>query len=246
LALLITGAASGIGLAAGKRMAQRMPVIATDANFEALLAATSGLGHQPFSILPMHIDVTRRDSVKAVVSEANRQLGPITALFNCAGINIRSPFADIAEQHWDRMIDVHVRGSIVCAQAVLPSMCEQRSGTIVNMASDYAVVGMPGSVTYSAAKSAVYSLTKSLALEFAPFNVRVNALGPGPIDTPLLRANRDDDEWERAIEYHKSRIPMRRLGLPNEIASVLEFLVSERSSYMTGQLIQPNGGQVTW
>jgi NAD(P)-dependent dehydrogenase (short-subunit alcohol dehydrogenase family) len=114
------------------------------------------------------------------------------------------------------------------------------------MSSDYAVKGMVRGAAYAAAKSAVFSLTKSLAMEFVSHGIRVNALGPGPIDTPLLRAGREGAEWERAAAARVEQVPMGRLGRPEEIAAVLDFLLSEKSSYITGQIIHPNGGQLSW
>jgi NAD(P)-dependent dehydrogenase (short-subunit alcohol dehydrogenase family) len=134
----------------------------------------------------------------------------------------------------------------LCAQAVLPQMVARKSGAIVNTASDFSVMGVAGIAAYTAAKTAIYSLTKSLALEFAPHNIRVNAVGPGPIDTPLLRKRATKAEEEAALKQNVARIPMGRLGRPEEVASVVDFLLSERSSYITGQIIHPNGGALTW
>jgi NAD(P)-dependent dehydrogenase (short-subunit alcohol dehydrogenase family) len=105
---------------------------------------------------------------------------------------------------------------------------------------------MPGAAAYAAAKSAIYSLVKSLAVAFAADGIRVNALGPGPIDTPLLRAGRSADEWEGTRRRFIETLPMHRLGQPEEVAAVADFLLSDRSSYITGQIVHPNGGQLTW
>ena len=104
---------------------------------------------------------------------------------------------------------------------------------------------MANAANYCAAKTALYSLTKSLALEFAP-HIRVNAIGPGPIDTPLLRANRTQEEFETARRTFEARLPIKRLGQPEEVAAVVDFLLGDRASFITGQLIQPNGEQVMW
>jgi 3-oxoacyl-[acyl-carrier protein] reductase len=117
---------------------------------------------------------------------------------------------------------------------------------IVNSSSDYAVIGVRDLAAYCAAKTAVYSMTKAMAVEFTAKGIRVNAVGPGPIDTPLLCAGRSPDEAAARLEMHKANIPMRRLGQPEEVAAVVDFLMSERSAYIAGQLLQPNGGMVVW
>jgi 3-oxoacyl-[acyl-carrier protein] reductase len=147
---------------------------------------------------------------------------------------------------WQVVLETHVTGSFNLCRAVLPHLVNRRSGAILLMASDFAVTGLRGQANYSAAKTAVYSLTKALALEFAPVGVRVNALGPGPIDTPLLRAGRTGKTWDDAYRLLLARVPMGRLGTPKEVADTALFLLSDRSSYVTGQLLQPNGGQVVW
>lgn len=246
MTLLITGAASGIGQAAVRRMARRMPVVAADRDLAGVTALADELRREGHTVFPVEVDVCSRASVGDMMRTIDRDVGPVLALFNNAGINRRARVEDIRPEDWDAVISTHVKGMFLCAQAVLPQMCERRGGVIVNTASDFAVMGVAGIAAYAAAKTAVYALTKSLALEFAPFGIRVNALGPGPIDTPLLRAGRSDAEAEAHFADVAQRVPMGRLGRPDEVAAVLEFLLGERSSYITGQMIQPNGGQLIW
>jgi NAD(P)-dependent dehydrogenase (short-subunit alcohol dehydrogenase family) len=151
---------------------------------------------------------------------------------------------DFAE--WWRLIDTHVTGSFHVCQAALGYMTEQESGAIVVTSSDYAVIGMRNASNYAAAKTALYAFTKALAVEFAPHGIRINAVGPGPIDTPLLRSRGTPAEWQERVRQYAGRLPMQRLGQPEDVASVVDFLLSDRASYITGQLLQPNGGQVMW
>lgn len=245
MTIMITGGGSGIGAATALRLGRRVRILVTDRNGSAARAVANAIVEAGGEARARTLDVTDEAAVATVVTEEGAQ-SPITGLFCNAGINLRHRTEAIPTADWRRMMDVHVKGAFLCARAVLPAMRAARRGVILNMSSDYAVLGMPAAPAYAAAKTAVYSLTKCLALEFAPHGVRVNALGPGPIDTPLLRSGRTGDEWTRAERRLLDGIPMGRLGRPEEVASLADFLLSDKASYITGQIVHPNGGQLTW
>jgi NAD(P)-dependent dehydrogenase (short-subunit alcohol dehydrogenase family) len=246
MTVLITGGGSGIGAATARRLARRCPVVVADRNAAAADAIAREINGGGGKALAVEVDVASSPSVKAMMERLTAEAGPIEGLFNNAGITVRRPIEAIAEEDWDRVINTHVKGTMLVSQAVLPQMLARRRGAIVNISSDYAVIGVPDLAAYCAAKTAVYSMTKAMAVEFTAMGIRVNAVGPGPIDTPLLRAGRSTDEAAARLEMHKAKIPMRRLGEPEEVAAVVDFLLSERSAYIAGQLVQPNGGMVVW
>ena len=242
--VLITGAASGIARAAAKRLAGRMTVWAADIDAEGLAGTVAQIEAEGGSARALAVDVADRASVERMAAAVE---GPIEAAFFAAGIHIRGTAEAVAEEDWDRMIAVHVKGTFLCCQATLRRMREAGAGgAIVTMSSDYAVMAVPGGAAYCAAKAAIHSLTKSIAQEFAPDGIRINALGPGPIDTPILKSGRTEEEYEAARKRLAENLPIGRLGRPEEVAAVVDFLLSERSSYITGQIVHPNGGQLTW
>ncbi len=242
--VLVTGAASGIARAAAIRLAGRMTVHAADIDEAGLAESVAAIRDAGGDARAIPVDVADRASVEAMVAAVE---GPIEAAFFAAGIHIRGTAESVAEEDWDRMIAVHVKGTFLCCQAVLRRMRKQGAGgAIVTMSSDYAVMAVPGGAAYCAAKAAIHSLTKSIAQEFAPDRIRINALGPGPIDTPILRSGRTEAEYEEVRRRLADNLPVGRLGRPEEVAAVVDFLLGERSSYITGQIVHPNGGQLTW
>jgi 3-oxoacyl-[acyl-carrier protein] reductase len=244
--LLITGGASGIGEATANRMADRMRVVIVDLDVDRAESVAARIRRRGGKALAVGVDVADAGSVRRMAAWIQHETGPIHALFNNAGSGSFASIETITDEEWNRTMSVHVKGTFLCLQAILPQMCARGGGVVVNMSSDYAVKGMANGGAYAAAKSAVYSLTKSLAAEFAPNGIRMNAVGPGPIETPLLRRDMNEAAWKRHKVKRASLVPMGRLGQPAEVASVVDFLLGDRSRYMTGQIIHPNGGQLCW
>jgi 2-hydroxycyclohexanecarboxyl-CoA dehydrogenase len=172
------------------------------------------------------------------------RLGPISILVNAAGLDSFRRFTDTTFEQWQRVIDVNLNGTFHCIQAVLPEMVEAGWGRIVNISSSSTHSGQPFMAPYVAAKSAVNGLTKSLALEYGPMGITVNAVPPGFIDTPMLRKAEDRGflgDTDKQIE----QTPVRRMGKPEDIAAACAFFISDEASYITGQILGVNGGRNT-
>jgi len=243
---VITGGGSGLGRATAIRLARNGDqVCICDLKAEAADVTAELIRSEGSRVFPGVVDVREQSQVNEWIAKVIDKFGKIDCLFSNAGVNARALVANMTLAQWSLLIDTHVTGTFNFCQAVLRHMVPRQSGAIVITSSDFAIVGVANAANYCAAKTALYSLTKSLALEFAP-HIRVNAIGPGPIDTPLLRANRPPEEFETARRAFEARLPMKRLGKPEEVAAVVDFLLSDRASFITGQLIQPNGGQVMW
>ncbi len=243
---IVTGAASGIGRASALRLGRRMKVVVADRDGDGARRVAAEIEAAGGQALGVEVDVTSRAAVFAMVERARRAFGPVDALFANAGINRRNPVDLINEADWDLMIATHVKGVFLSCQAVLGEMVERGQGAIVNTSSDFAVMGVAGNATYTAAKTAIYSMTKALACEFTPRGIRVNAIGPGPIDTPMLASGRTPEQHAATKQKFANILPLGRMGQPEDVAVVVDFLLSERASYMSGQLVHPNGGQLMW
>ena len=243
---IVTGAASGIGLATAIRLAKRMNVVAADRDAAGLAATVGAIEAEGGKAIAIEIDVTDGKSVRDMIAQVDSTGDPVEAALFAAGIFIKGPVDTITEDDWDRMIDTHAKGTFLCCQAVLSRMVPRGKGAIVTMSSDFAVMAVPDGAAYCAAKAAIYSMTKSLGGGGGGGGGGVNALGPGPIDTPILRSGRSEAEYQAARVSIAERLPLGRLGQPDEVAACADFLLSERASYITGQIIHPNGGQQTW
>jgi 2-hydroxycyclohexanecarboxyl-CoA dehydrogenase len=230
---LVTGGASGIGRSIADRLR-------ADGNHVASIDITES--DTDFSYVA---DVTDRAAIDTALDAVRSALGPITILVNAAGMTSFRRFTNLTPAEWSKVVDVNLNGVFHVTQAVLPDMLEAGWGRIVNISSSSTHSGSPYQTAYVAAKSAVNGLTKSLALEYGPSGVTVNVVPPGSIDTPMLRAAEEKGLLGGSIDDIAARIPVRRIGRPEDIAATCSFLVSEEAGYITGQIVGVNGGRCT-
>ena len=234
---IVTGAGSGIGQAIAMRLAtDGYNLLVNDYRAEAAQATAAQIGAKAVAIGG---DVSVEGDVAAMVAAAEAAFGPVTHLVNCAGHVHQSRFTDLTVADFDRMIAVHLRGTFLCTRAVLKGMLARESGVIVNIASQLGQIGGNELVHYSAAKAGIIGMTKALAREVSAQGVRVNAVAPGPINTPLVRNLSAD--WQRA---KAAELPLGRFGEPEEVANTVAFLCSPQSSLFVGQTLGPNSGDV--
>lgn len=232
---IVTGGGSGIGQAIARRLAaDGYNVLVNDFRLEAAQAVAAEIGG-----VAAGGDVSVEADVAVMVARAEEVFGPVTHLVNNAGHIHQARFTELTVQDFDRMIAVHLRGTFLCTQAVLKGMLARGEGVIVNIASQLGQIGGVDLVHYSAAKAGIIGLTKALAREVSSQGVRVNAVAPGPINTPLVRSLSSD--WQRA---KAEQLPLGRFGEPEEVASTVAFLCSPAASLFVGQTLGPNSGDV--
>jgi NAD(P)-dependent dehydrogenase (short-subunit alcohol dehydrogenase family) len=239
---LVTGAASGIGAACAVRFAEEGAVVAgldlqkpVGGGWSRVEALTSR------STFRDGVDVRREADVQAAVEAAVARFGRIDVLVNAAGVGGGGPAHELAEEEWDRVVDINLKGSFLVAKHVLAQMVKQGSGSVVHLASVEGLEGMSGSLPYNASKGGVVLMTKNMAIDYAPHGIRVNCLCPGLIDTPLtaplslgpLKQIRDTMQSWHALD---------RLGRPEEVAACALFLASDDASFVTGHALVVDGG----
>ncbi len=240
---LVVGGARGIGGATSQAFAESGHAVAIadmDGEEAALLARRLDPAGQ--RTLAVAADVTVRDSVDAMVTAVMERFGRLDAMVDCAGIIDPHPSADVTDDAWQRLLAVHVDGTFRCARAAYPALVASGGGTIVSIASVAAHVGIPGRLSYTAAKGAIEAMTRTLAVEWAPDGIRVNAVAPGYTSTELIQRAIGSGRLDPATVI--SRTPMGQFAEPSEIASVILFLSTPASSFITGQSIVADGGLI--
>lgn len=242
--VVITGGAQGIGEACARRLVQDGAAVAlwdmADARGQALAAELVAAGARA---LYCHCDVSNKAEVDTALAATQAALGTVDGLVNNAGIFKAAPFLDVTEADWDAVINVNLKGHFLVGQAVARHMAARGRGSVVNMSSVNGRLTIPTIASYNASKGAIDQLTRVMALSLADQGVRVNAVAPGTIATELARnAVLTSDEAKARIMM---RTPMKRLGEPGEIADAVAYLLSDASSYVTGEIIVVDGGRMT-
>jgi 3-oxoacyl-[acyl-carrier protein] reductase len=239
--VLITGAARGIGYEIAKHFGREGAMLSLIDNHQENLARTArDFRSSGFSVNDYVVDISVRSQVEDAVHNAESHK-PIDILINNAGIAEEVPFLSMEETQWKKVLDINLTGMFLISQIVCRQMVKRRKGVVVNMSSKNGLDGEFGYAHYNASKGGVIMLTKTMALELAPFGIRVNAVCPGYIQTPMSQTIDSADFTEMFVKRY---IPMNRPGTPEEIAPIFLFLASEESSFITGQVIIADGGQL--
>jgi NAD(P)-dependent dehydrogenase (short-subunit alcohol dehydrogenase family) len=238
--VIVTGGSRGIGFAIAKAFVrEKASVVIASVNQERGLAAVRTLQDLGGRAEFIPTDVTRRDQVEQMVGQVLARLGKIHVLVNNAGAHEKAPFWDEPDELWERMYRINVLGTVLPSQAAARHMKDHQGGAIVHVASKAGVVGEPGHAAYSAAKGAVISLTRAMAIELAPYAIRVNAVCPGPVMTDMLAAAVPTQQGRDELA---AVTPLGRVGQPSDIAGAVLYLASSESDWCTGQALSLDGG----
>jgi len=238
---IITGGARGIGFAMAKRFAEQGSDLALcDVNQDALNTAQAELEKTGRTVLTGKVDVTKYSEVEQFVQKVLDKFGKTDILINNAGITRDGLLVRMNEADWDMVLNVNLKGAFNCTKAVAKPMMKQRGGKIVNVASIIGIIGNAGQANYAASKGGIIAFTKSIAKELASRNVNVNAIAPGFIQTDMTAVLPEDTK-----KLMLNLIPLGKFGTAEDVADLALFLVSDSSAYITGQVIQVDGGMVT-
>ena len=241
---IVTGAGQGIGRAVAKGLAEQgASVVIAELNGENGDRVAKDIKAAGGAALAVQTDVSKEESVEAMVKEAQRAFKEVHILVNNAALFPASSVAEMKLSEWEQVIRTNLTGTFFCSRAVMPGMKEKGAGRIINFTSGRALQGSKHGAHYAASKGGIIGFSKSLALELAPYGITVNSICPGAIDTPQPKAHVKDE----AEFYAKAKkIPLGRVGQPEDLVGAVLFLASDWSSYVTGQMIAVNGGSIMW
>lgn len=241
--VLITGSSKGIGAAIAKRLSEEdyRIIINYNSSREDALELQEEIRSKGKDCMAIKADITNSSEVHEMFSKVSERFRGVDILINNAGVSTYGLFQDIDEETWDRVFDVNVKGVYNCIHEALPYMLKKHEGKILNMSSIWGIVGGSMESHYSATKGAINALTKALAQELGYSGITVNAIAPGAVDS-----NMTNSIGESNLCILQDEIPMGRLATKEEIAELVSFMISEKNSYMTGQIISPNGGMIVY
>ena len=239
---IVTGGAGGIGAAICQVLARgAATVVVCDLNKEGAIEVASGLEAQGLKALPLETDIADGEACRRMVADIINRYGRIDLLSNNAGINRRGDLLSLTEQDWNLSFDVNIHSMFHLCRAVLPHMIKAGGGAIVNTASQWGLHPAPGHIAYNVTKAAVASFTQNLARDYAPHQIRVNAVRPGEIHTPMLEQGVKNAG--KSIADLDALVPYGRIGRPDEVAALVAFLMSDEASFMCGSLVEITGAQ---
>lgn len=239
---VITGGASGIGLAVARHLGEvGHPVALLDRQGDVAQKAADELRADGITALAAEVDVTDRGAIDKALDQVRAELGPVTIVVTSAGVESTAPFSDIAADDWDRVLAVNLTGTFHSVQAAVPDMKEAGWGRIVTISSSSAQSGAPDRAHYVASKGGVIALTKALSFELAPLGITANTIPPSIIDTPMAREGAKHDSMIN-LDALAGMTPVRRIGTPDDVAAATAFLCSDAAGFITGQVIGVNGG----
>ena len=239
--VLITGGARGIGKAMSKAFAKEGYNVLVNFNKSENGAKElyTILNEKNFSVKLFKADISNREDVEDMVDYCIKEFGGLDVLVNNAGVSQDKLFTDITDEDWDNMMNINLKGSFYCSQVALKYMISEKKGNIINISSIWGISGASCEVHYSITKAGIIGMTKALAKEVGPSNIRVNSIAPGVINTDMLSGYNEED-----IDVLVEETPLMRLGTPEDIANCAIFLASDKSNFITAQVISPNGGFV--
>ncbi|MEY4493791.1 MAG: hypothetical protein RL355_1140 [Actinomycetota bacterium] len=240
--IVVTGSGGGIGTAIAQRFARESgQVVVTDTNIEGAEATTKSIVDEGLKAVTIIADISNRDACYKLIEDTVAKFGKIDVLINNAGINRRGPLMDLTDEDWDLTLQVNVTSMFHLCRAAIPHMIKAGGGAIVNTASQWGLHPAPGHIAYNVSKSAVASFTQNLARDYAPQKIRVNAVCPGEIGTPMLQKAAERKGLTFA-DFDKM-VPFGRIGRPDEVAALMAFLASEEAEFMCGSLVEITGAQ---
>lgn len=240
---IVTGGARGIGRAIALRLGSDGANIGIlDISKDEAAKTSEEIKKLGVGAMAIECDVTDYSDVKEAVEKVHKEYGSIDILINNAGTDVSKSFVDTDEALWDSLININYRTFLNASHVCIPYMIEQKSGNIVSMGSDAGRVGAAGELLYCGTKAAIMASSKALARELIRYNIRVNAVSPGPVHTDLWDKLHPGEKGQKVTEALSRVIPMRRLGTPEDVADVVAFFVSDASRYLTGQVLSIDGG----